>query len=87
MSHDTTFGATYAGQRPAATPGRDTAAGSWLRRLAARFGRGVSEVNAVLEEAAAVRAMAQRLQNSQPGFAADLLAAADRHARQFDARR
>ena len=31
------------------------------------------------EEAAEVRALARRVQHSDPGFASDLLAAADRH--------
>ncbi|MDP3085135.1 MAG: hypothetical protein Q8N44_15800, partial [Rubrivivax sp.] len=33
-------------------------------------------------EAAAVRTMAWRMQSSDPGFASDLLAAADRHDRE-----
>ncbi len=34
-------------------------------------------------DAAHVRALAWRVRDSQPGFASDLLAAADRHERQF----
>lgn len=36
-------------------------------------------------EAAAVRALAREFVASDPGFAADLFAAADRHERQYDA--
>jgi hypothetical protein len=38
-----------------------------------------SKVNPEVREAAAVRALAQRYQASDRGFASDLLAAADRH--------
>lgn len=51
------------------------AAGAWLRAR--------NEHNRRVREAAAVRRLASSLRDSDPGFAADLLAAADRH---FEAR-
>lgn len=52
--------------------------GAWqgiARLFAAATPRALSRA----EEAAEVREMARRLQGTDPGFAADLLAAADRH--------
>ena len=40
-------------------------------------------VHPAVAEAAAVREFASRVRDRQPGFASDLLAAADRHERQF----
>jgi hypothetical protein len=83
MSHDTTIDAGYRAGRPMTAPRQP----GWFRRLGAHLGRGVSELQAIADEAAAVRAMAYRLQDSQPGFASDLLAAADRHQQPFEPRR
>lgn len=41
--------------------------------------RATSAAEVAVHQAAAVRALAQRHQTNDPGFAADLLAAADRH--------
>ncbi|HSC01609.1 MAG TPA: hypothetical protein VLE45_16945 [Burkholderiaceae bacterium] len=50
-----------------------------LRALLSRKPRELSAAEAAAEEAALVRAMAHRHMNTDPGFAADLMAAADRH--------
>jgi len=50
-----------------------------LRALLSRKPRELSADEAAAEEAAVVRAMAHRHMNTDPGFAADLMAAADRH--------
>ena len=56
--------------------------GLW-RLVAARPSRTDASAVSAVAEAAEVRAMAWRLRGSQPGFASDLLAAADRHERRF----
>ena len=53
-------------------------AAAW-RALLSRKPRELSAAEAAAEEAAMVRAMAHRHMNTDPGFAADLMAAADRH--------
>jgi len=50
-----------------------------LARLLARTSVERSPAEAAAHEAAQVRALARRHMNTDPGFAADLLAAADRH--------
>ena len=54
-------------------------AASALWRLLARTPHEPSAAEAAAREAAAVRAMARHHMATDPGFAADLLAAADRH--------
>lgn len=54
-------------------------AASALWRLFARQPRELSAAEAKVREAAMLRAMARHHMASEPGFAADLLAAADRH--------
>lgn len=56
--------------------------GLWRRLTAATRHRTLPSRNPVAE-AAEVRVLARRVSDSQPGFASDLLAAADRHERQF----
>lgn len=52
-----------------------------LRRLVGHRQPAAEPVRDRAREAAEVRAWATKLQRSDPGFAADLLAAADRHER------
>jgi hypothetical protein len=87
MSQETTFEALGRATRPA------TANGPWpqrllelLRAVLRPLKSGALQVRDIAREAAEVREMAHRLQHSEPGFASDLLAAADRHERQFGAR-
>lgn len=54
-------------------------AASALWRFLARQPREFSAVETATREAAVLRAMARHHMASEPGFAADLLAAADRH--------
>lgn len=59
-----------------------------LEALAGWFGRRRSNSNeaaaAVARELAGVRALADRYRRSDPGFASDLYAAADRYERSFE---
>ena len=50
-----------------------------LGRLLARWSRGLSPAEEAAREAAMVRALARHHMNTDPGLAADLMAAADRH--------
>jgi hypothetical protein len=50
-----------------------------LKGLLSRKPRELSAAEATAKEAAMVRAMAHRHMSTDPGFAADLMAAADRH--------
>lgn len=82
MSH-TILNAASAGCSRAA---QGTGLGSALAARAWALGRGLLRAGrrhapSAAEEAAEVREMARRIQFSEPGFASDLLAAADRHER------
>jgi len=57
-----------------------------LSRMIARWIAPRAPVSAPMVEAARVRALARAYLNSDPGFAADLFAAADRHESTVDAR-
>jgi len=59
------------------------ATGAMLRRPASR--RAVAALRETAENLAAVRALAHRYRESDPGFASDLYAAADRHEREHEA--
>ena len=67
-----TFGYSTAYRPASSQAGLLTRAAQWL------FGAGRRSMSRA-EEAASVRAMAQRVQTYDPGFAADLYAAAARH--------
>lgn len=88
MSHDTTYEALGRATLPAGTGIR------WPQRLAQNLRSalqsrpaGALDARSRARDAAEVREMARRLQDSEPGFASDLLAAADRHEQQFGAGR
>lgn len=79
-----------------ATSGAATALWTWLQaRWAARPQRRIQaatdQANAAMRDAAqelaAVRALADLYRTSDPSFASDLYAAADRYEREFDAAR
>lgn len=72
--------------RPVAVASDRRARGLWSM-LAEALRRDGARPSDAVAEAAEVRTMAWRVRDSQPGFASDLLAAADRHERQFGADR
>ncbi|MFT3818784.1 MAG: hypothetical protein QM750_14285 [Rubrivivax sp.] len=76
MSHSTTVDTLHV-PTPAMPRGSAIAAALY-QALASLFNRPPSRAK-LLKEAAAVRELAYRMQDSDPGFAADLRAAADRH--------
>lgn len=80
MSHDTTLSSFFA--RPAGS----ASLAQRLRALVEPLRRQALQRSAA-RDTAAVREMASRLQLSDPSLASDLLAAADRHERQFESRR
>ena len=78
-----------AGSAPSARSARGTGSGAGLATRVWALGRslwraGAQRVPTATQEAAEVREMARRIQYSEPGFASDLLAAADRHERLAD---
>lgn len=81
MSHDTALHGLF--QRPRHGAGLMQR----LRDFARPLPRQGLDRLAAARDAAAVREMAWRMQSSDPALASDLLAAADRHQRQFDAAR
>lgn len=62
-----------------AMPRGSTMAAALYTAVASLFRRTPAAAPTPAEEAAAVRELARSLQNTDPGFAADLYAAADRH--------
>ncbi|MCA0244675.1 MAG: hypothetical protein LCI02_28030 [Proteobacteria bacterium] len=77
MSHSTTIQTLHV-PTPAMPRGSSIAAALYAA-LAALFERRPPSRAKLLKEAASVRALAASMQDSDPGFAADLRAAADRH--------
>lgn len=81
MNHDTALHGLF--QRPP----RGGGLMQRLRALVMPLPRQALDRIAAARDAAAVREMALRMQASDPALASDLLAAADRHQRQFETAR
>jgi hypothetical protein len=85
-----TIATTYPASRGLPAGRRHSGSGVWnslkdsLKRLS-RFAPEVPTVRDPVREAAEVRAMADALRHSDPRFASDLYAAADRHERLYAA--
>lgn len=81
MSHATTLSSLHR------APARGASLSERLRAFVRPLQRSRRDRLAAARDAAAVRRLAYQVQADEPALASDLLAAADRHERQFDSAR